>query len=156
MDNDKRRNTVAEAAGVVNAEGRANDSAFRELIADSEERVQEITLAVRDLVFDVYPETVEVVWPKQRSAGWGVGPKKFSEQFAYVLPHKRHVTLGFYHGGELPDPADLLPDEGGKQVSGKLSMRSLRLERPDDVAQPAVRELVDAAVRHQVALVRGS
>jgi hypothetical protein len=147
---------VAEAAGVVNTEGSANDAAFRELIADPPEEVQEIALAVRDLIFDVYPDTVEVVWPKQGSVGWGVGPKKFSEQFAYQMAHKRHVTLGFYHGGELPDPADLLPDEGGKQVSGKLSMRSVRISSVEDVRQSALRELIEASVRHQLELVRGS
>ena len=147
---------MAEAAGVVNNEGRENDSDFRQLIADSPEEVKEIALAVRDLVYDVYPETVEVVWPKQRSVGWGVGPKKFSEQFAYLLPHKRHATLGFYHGGELPDPADLLPDQGGKQVSGKLAMRSVRLSRLEDAQQPALRELIEGAVRHQLELVRSS
>ena len=146
---------MAEAAGIVNEAGRANDAALRELIAASPPDVQGLALAVRDLVYDVFPETVEVVWPKQRSVGWGVGPKKFSEQFAYLMPHKQHVTLGFYHGGEIRDPAGLLPAEGGKQVSGKLSMRSLRIARPEDVEQPALRSLVEAAVEHQTALVGG-
>jgi len=113
--------------------------------------VQRLALAVRALVFDVHPETVEVVWPQQRSVGWGTGPKKFSEQFAYLLPYKRHVTLGFYHGGDLPDPAGLLPSSGGKQVSGKLAMRSLRVAGRDDVDRPALRALVQAAVQDQIA-----
>jgi hypothetical protein len=82
------------------------------------------------LIYDVLPQTVEVVWPRQGSVGWGTGTKKFTEQFAYLMPFKRHVTLGFYHGGELPDPHGLLPEAGGRQVGGTLTMRSLRISSP--------------------------
>jgi len=111
------------------------------------DEIQELARAVRDLVFDVFPGAVEVVWPKQGSVGWGIGPKKFSEQFAYFLPFKKHATLGFYYGGELPDPAGLL-GIGGSQVSGKLSMRSIKIANLGDVRRPELRALVEAAVRH--------
>ena len=137
----------AEAAGIVNDRGRANDGAFDELIVSSSDEVQAVARAVRDLVFDVLPETIEVVWPRQRSVGWGTGPRKFTEQFAYLMPFKRHVTLGFYRGGELPDPDGLLPDEGGTQVSGTLSMRSLKLTSLEDVRRPALRALIDVSTR---------
>lgn len=136
--------------GIVNRGGSSNDMAFREAMSSSAAEVQELAYAVRRLVFDVLPQTVEVVWPKQRSVGWGTGPKKFTEQFAYLMPFKRHVTLGFYRGGELPDPTGLLPTSGGNQVSGTLSMRSLKIASLDDVARPALRALVEAATRHGV------
>lgn len=137
----------AEAAGVVNDRGRANDAAFNEVIASSSEQVQVLAHAVRDLVYDVLPEAVEVVWPRQGSVGWGTGAKKFTEQFAYLMPFKRHVTLGFYRGGELADPDGVLPDKGGKQVGGTLSMRSLKLASLDEVARPALRALLDESTR---------
>ena len=144
---------MAEAAGVVNRTGPSNEFAFREAISASPEQIQQLAASVRDLIFEVLPETVEVVWPRQRSVGWGIGPKKFTEQFAYLMPVKGHVTLGFYHGGDLPDPDGLLPTSGDEQVSGTLSMRSLKLSRPEDVARPALRSLIEAAVRHQNSLV---
>jgi len=52
------------------------------------------------------------------------------------MPFTKHVTLGFYRGGELDDPEGLLPTEGGKQVSGTLSMRSLKITTADDVRRP--------------------
>ena len=134
-------------AGVVNRDGRASDEAFSQVLAGSSDQVKALAHAVRDLVYDVLPDTVEVVWPKQGSVGWGIGPKKFSEQLAYFMPFARHVTLGFYYGGELPDPAHLL-GAGGRQVSGKLSMRSLKIASLADVRRPELRELVEAAVRH--------
>ncbi len=115
-------------------------------MASSSPDIRELAHVVRDLVFEVLPETVEVVWPRQGSVGWGIGPRKFSEQFAYFMPFKKHVTLGFYYGGELSDPAGLL-GTGGRQVSGKLSMRSLKIARVEDASRPELRALVEAAVR---------
>jgi hypothetical protein len=112
--------------------------------------VQELARSVRTLVYDVLPQAVEVVWPKQGSIGWGTGPKKFTEQFAYLMPFKRHVTLGFYRGGELPDPDGLLPRSGATQVSGTLSMRSLKLTSLEDIRRPALRALIEAATRHGI------
>jgi len=147
---------MAKAAGIVNRDGPANNGVFTDAMSTSAEDIAQLAAAVRDLIFDVVPLAVEVVWPKQRSVGWGNGPKKFTEQFAYLMPFKGHVTLGFYHGGELPDPAGLLPVKGGNQVSGTLSMRSLRIAGTDDLAKPSLRELIEAAARHQVELTADS
>jgi hypothetical protein len=101
--------------------GRNQSDEVPDLVAGVTPEVRDLALAVRRLVYDVLPQTVEVIWPKQGSVGWGTGPKKFTEQFAYLMPFKQHVTLGFYYGGELPDPAGLLPTAGRRQVSGRLA-----------------------------------
>jgi hypothetical protein len=136
---------MAEPAGHVNDRGRENDASFTEIIAESPAAIQELARAVRDLIYDVLPQTVEVVWPRQGSVGWGTGVKKFTEQFAYPMPFKGHITLGFYHGGELPDPRGLLPEAGGRQVGGTLTMRSLRITSLEQVRDPALRTLIEAA-----------
>lgn len=141
---------MADTAAVINDQGRPNDASFGGIIAGSSPDIQELARAVRDLIYDVLPQTVEVVWPRQGSVGWGTGPKKFTEQFCYLMPFKKHVTLGFYRGGELPDPDGLLPDTGGRQVGGSLSMRSLKLTSLEEVRQPALRALIQASTRHGV------
>jgi hypothetical protein len=138
---------VAGPAGVVNDRGRANDDAFASMLATSTPRVRELAGAIRDLVYDVLPETVEVVWPHQRTVGFGTGPKKMSEHFAYLLPYDEYVTFGFSYGAELPDPAGLLTG------SGKL-MRSTRIASLEDVARPALRDLVRASTGHRIPPVR--
>ena len=145
---------VAANAGVVNAVGPGNDKAFRQVLQRCSPEVGALALGIRDLVYAVLPATVEVVWPTQGSVGWGIGPRKFSEQFAYLMPFTRHVTLGFYHGGVLADPDGLLPAAGGRQVSGKLSMRSLRITSPADIARPALRALIEVAVQDRAARSR--
>ena len=111
-------------------------------------------MGIRNLVYDVLPSTVEVVWHAQGSVGWGIGPKKFSEQFAYFMPYARHVTLGFYHGGDLPDPEGVLPDTGGNQAGGTLSMRSMKITTAQQITRPALHALIEAAVADQAARLR--
>ena len=94
--------------------------------------------AIRSLVRRLHPTVVEVVWPHQGTVGWGVGPKKMSEHYAYLAVHAAHVNLGFYRGASLPDPDHLL---GG---TGK-AMRHIRIDNPDEVARPQVAELLKAA-----------
>ena len=134
-------------AAAVNKRGRSNEALFEGVVAGSSHQIRELSRFVRDLVYDVLPEIVEVVWAKQGSVGWGIGPRKFSDQFAYFMSFANHVTLGFYYGGELDDPAGLL-GSGGQQVGGKLSMRSLKIATVDEVRRPELRALLEAAVRH--------
>ena len=58
--------------------------------------------------------------------------------FAYVGAFKAHVNVGFFHGAELPDPAQLL------QGSGKR-MRHVKLRPGAPVDAPALEALIDAA-----------
>ena len=87
---------------------------FDDALADSSDRVQEIARQLRALIVDVYPDVVEVPWPKQRIVGYGVGPKKMSEHFCYIGAHRDHANLGFYYGAELPDPEGLMEGTGQK------------------------------------------
>ena len=107
-------------------------------VARSDDNGRATAVAVRELVRRLHPEVIEVVWPHQGTVGWGVGPKKMSEHYAYLTIHAAHVNLGFYRGASLPDPEGLL---GG---SGK-QMRSMRLSAPLDLDNAAVAELLRAA-----------
>ena len=47
---------------------------FEEVIGESNPEVQAMARYLRQLIIDIYPEVIEVPWPKQRVAGYGVGP----------------------------------------------------------------------------------
>ena len=83
---------------------------------------------------------VEIVWPRQRIASYGVGPRKMTEHYAYVAMLESHVNLGFYHGASLKDPAGLLEGMGKK-------LRHVKLRSLADVRRPAVRALLREAIR---------
>ena len=127
------------AAGIVTIDS----TLFRETLERRSDAVREIALAARSVIFAILPQTVEVVWPTQRSSGYGTGPKKNSEQFAWILAHAAHVALAFPYGAELDDPAGLL---GG---TGAL-VRNVRLSSLDDVLRPELRSLIEQATQHRV------
>ena len=116
---------------------------FEAIIANYSPDIQKLARLSRDLIFAVLPETVEVVWEKQKTVGYGTGAKKMSEQFSWLAPASKHVTFGFYYGAELPDPEGLL--EG----TGKL-LRHVKIKSEQDLAKPALRELLERAIRHRV------
>lgn len=126
-------------AGIVTTD----DSDFTAMVSSSPSPVPELALGCRALICDVLGETVEVVWPKQRTAGYGTGPKKMSEQFCWLAPYTKHVVFGFYYGAELPDPTGLLEGTGNP-------MRHVKIRRAEQLEDPALRRLVEIATTHKV------
>ncbi len=127
------------AQGIVTS----SDAEFRGILSDTPGPIAQLALKARALIFDVLPETVEVVWRHQKTAGYGTGPKKMTEHFIWLAPHSKHVVFGFYYGSELPDPEGLL--EG----TGRL-MRHVKIRRDEDLTNPELRRLIEVAVTHRV------
>jgi Domain of unknown function (DU1801) len=126
------------AEGIVTRD----DSVFEEMVGASPASIVELSRAARSMIFEVLPQTVEVVWPQQRTAGYGTGPKKMTEHFCWLAPHSRHLVFGFYYGSELPDPDGLLEGTG-------TLMRHVNVRSDDDLG-PALRRLVEVATTHRV------
>ena len=107
-----------------------------------------IVRRLRDMVLDEHPDAVEVVRLGDRAATYGLGPKKMSEGYAYILPHERWVNLGFYQGASLSDPETLLEGTGAR-------MRHVKVHSEQAADSPALRALVAAALEERrVALGR--
>jgi hypothetical protein len=123
--------------------GVAMTNGFDEILAGVSPHTRELAKKAKALIKSVYPSVVEVPWPKQRVIGYGVGPKKMSEHFCYLSLSRNHINLGFMYGAELPDPHQLL--EG----TGKL-LRHVRIISLQDLENPALRQLVEAASKHRM------
>ena len=116
---------------------------FEKIISHQSEEIQVLALNTRALLYDVLPELTEVVWQKQKIAGFGTGPKKNSEHFSWIQASKKHVTLGFNYGAELPDPQGLL--EG----AGKM-FRHFKVKKPEDLENKDLRAILEFAITHRV------
>ena len=108
---------------------------FTETISGSIYHVQEIAKRLRQVILEIYPDVVEVPWPKQKIIGYGVGPKKMSEHFCYLGIYQNHVNLGFYYGAELVDPEDLLEGTGKK-------LRHVKVRNVAEIEQSSLRDLL--------------
>ena len=114
---------------------------FTQMLATANPEVATLAAQARALLQDVMPEVVEVVWPTQNIAGYGVGPKKMSEQFCYIDLFKNRIKLGFYYGADLPDPHHLLEGTG-------QNLRHVKISQPEQLENSALRTLVEAASKH--------
>ena len=72
-------------------------------------------------------------------ATYGVGPKKMSDGYAYIMPMRGYINLGFYQGAVLEDPERLL------QGTGK-GLRHVKVRSLAEANRPPVRALVAVAL----------
>ena len=87
------------------------------LLAQLSPEVVALVTAADELVRRTDPAAVRVEWPHQKTVGYGVGPKKMSEHYAYLAVHPRHVNLGCNYGARL--------DDGGLLEGTGRNMRKL-------------------------------
>ncbi|MBI3732666.1 MAG: hypothetical protein HY259_04310 [Chloroflexi bacterium] len=85
---------------------------FDELVAGLDPEVERIARQLRTLILSVHRDAVEVVRLGDGAASFGVGRKKMSEAYVYIMPQAGYVNLGFYHGVSLADPAGLMEGTG--------------------------------------------
>lgn len=114
---------------------------FNDIVA-LEPHQGDLLRAIRALVQGLHPETVEVCRPGDRAVSWGFGERKMSEAYAYAMPFRNHVNLGFYRGAFLADPHRLLKGTG-------KALRHVSLRDPGAVAEPALAALIGEAMDEQ-------
>ena len=94
---------------------------------------------MRAIIRAVDSSTVETVRLGDHAATYGVGPKKMTDGYAYIMPMRGYVNLGFYQGAELADPERLLEGTG-------KSLRHVKIRSLAEANRPAVRTLVAASL----------
>lgn len=118
---------------------KAKTGTFDDLLAMTEEPLRAVAAALREAICEVDPNACEVVRLGDRAATYGVGPRKMKDGYAYILPHKSWINLGFYQGVDLMDSEGLLEGTGAK-------MRHVKIRSLDDARLPAVRDLIRSAL----------
>ena len=89
--------------------------------------------AARRMVREAAPHAVETM-------KWGAPTYVGHGNIVALMAHKAHVNLQFYRGAELADPDGLLEGTG-------KGMRHVKVRHARDLANPALKSLLRAAVR---------
>ena len=114
------------------------DPSITEFLEKFSPEVREICLNLRSLVYRLAPDANEIVY-----TGWGniqfYFANKPKSHFCAINPLKGRVDFFFMRATELPDPAGLLQGTGKK-------LRHVKINSNDQVDNPALRELILAAV----------
>ena len=106
------------------------------------EEMKNIARSTRQLILTTFPKVVEVVWVKQKNIGYGIGIKKKTQHFCFIMPASKHVNLGFNYGAELDDPKCLL--EG----TGKL-FRHIKIRKLSDLENPNLLEILLLSINNR-------
>src|SRR5678810_937423 len=102
---------------------KAAQGTFEELLAGVGPDLAAIARRLRAMIRAVDKDTVETVRLGDHAATYGVGPKKMTDGYAYIMPMRGYVNLGFYQGAALADPQRLL--EGTGKGLRHIKIRSL-------------------------------
>jgi hypothetical protein len=112
------------------------------LLAQLSPEVSALVTAADDVLRHADPDVVRVVWPHQRTVGYGVGPKKMSEHYAYIAVHPQHINVGCNYGAHLDDQGLL---EGTGQNMRKTTIRTVA-----DLDDPRLVPVLQAARRERL------
>jgi hypothetical protein len=99
--------------------------------------VQAIALQLRALIQAVIPAAIEQVDPPSKIIAYG-HHQTYAGLICATAPYKSYVNLMFSHGTELADPDGLLEGTGKRA-------RHVRIVTASELANPAVRRLLEAA-----------
>jgi len=118
---------------------KAAQGTFKELLADVDPELAAIARRLRTMIRAVDAGTVETVRLGDHAATYGVGPRKMSDGYAYIMPMRGYVNLGFYQGAELKDPERLLEGTG-------KGLRHVKIRSLAEADRAPIRALVAAAL----------
>ena len=125
---------------IAKSDSASAEPRLQEFIDKFDPHIADLIRSVRQSLRRRLPGAVEMVYDNYNFFVIGYGPnERASEAVLSIAAQARGVSICFIQGAKLPDPTRLLIGSG-KQT------RSLRIESADVLLQPAVEELIRAAL----------
>jgi hypothetical protein len=116
---------------------------IQEVFAKASPTSLPILKAAHRFLIEIDPNVVIVPRPGEKSLSYGVGVRKNSEAYCYLIPFKEHVNFGFFYGTEI-DSDGILEGTGAK-------MRHIKIRNLADLENPKLKRLVQKAIKDRIA-----
>jgi hypothetical protein len=110
---------------------------FDEFLKSYPPEVQAICRKLHALVKSAMPEAYEHLYASQNHISYS-NSESARDEMIYLVPMKDYVRLGFFWGGNLPDPDHLLIGAGKR-------LRHVKVRTLDEAGLPALKGLIEAA-----------
>jgi hypothetical protein len=110
--------------------------------------VKEITLWLREFVWELYPECNELIYDNYNALafGWSL-TDKLADTFCSIAVYSKHVNFGFNRGSEITDPE--------KKLKGSGSLyRSITIKTKSDFPKEYIKKLLQEAYKHALARLK--
>ena len=121
---------------------------FEELMQEASPEMEAIARALKSVILEVHPDAYEVVRLGDGAATFGVGPKKNTEAHTYIMPHNKHVNLGFFYGALLDDPENKMEGTGKK-------MRHIKVRTQEEASSSYIKTMIQQALEERETALAG-
>ena len=112
--------------------------------------VQETALWLREFVWDIYPDSNELIYDNYNALAFGWSPtNKVGHTFCSIAVGRstKNVHFGFYWGTEIADPKKILLGNGNQY-------RYILVKKPGDLPLIYIRKLIKEAYANSLAKVK--
>ena len=110
--------------------------------------VKAAALWLREFVWDLYPETNELIYDNYNAVAFGWSPTdKAGDVFCSMALFKNYLNLGFNRGSELPDRQKLLSGDGSLY-------RYIRINGREDFPEAYIKELLAMAYENSLSRLK--
>ncbi len=112
------------------------------------DQVKAAALWLREFVWDLYPETNELIYDNYNAVAFGWSPTdKAGDVFCSIAVASDHVNFGFNRGVDIADPDKLLLGNGNQY-------RYLQVREKEDFPEKYMKQLLEAAYRNSLARMK--
>jgi len=119
---------------------RPPDPQLLSYLAAYDPHLSDLTLALRELVFEEAPAAIESIVKSYAVAiGFSFTGKPLKDGFCHIVTYATHVNLGFNRGALLPDPNRILVGKG-------KSIRHMTIRNHSELENSVVRRYLQAAI----------
>jgi hypothetical protein len=112
--------------------------------------IKETVLWLRDFVWDLYPQTNELIYDNYNALAFGWSPTdKVGHTFCSIAVGRtsKNIHFGFYWGSQISDPKNILLGEGNQY-------RYILVKKIDEFPKAYIKKLVKDAYENSVSKVK--
>ncbi|HWD87383.1 MAG TPA: DUF1801 domain-containing protein [Mucilaginibacter sp.] len=108
------------------------------------DKVKASALWMRDFVWDLYPDTNELIYDNYNAVAFGWSPTdRAGGVFCSIAVYSNHVNFGFNKGSDLDDPAKMLTGDG-------TQYRYITIKNKADFEEWYIKQLLEEAYQNSL------
>jgi len=110
--------------------------------------VKAAALGLRDFVWDLYPDTNELIYDNYNALAFGWSPTDSAgDAFCSIAVFSGHVNFGFNRGSEIPDRQKILIGNGSLY-------RYVTVKDKDDFPEEEIKKLLEMAYENSMSRLK--
>ena len=110
------------------------------------DKVKAAALWLREFVWDLYPQTNELIYDNYNAVAFGWSPTdKAGDVFCSIAVVSDHINFGFNRGVDIADPKKILLGDGSQY-------RFIRVREKDDFPEEYIKQLLEDAFQNSRAV----